>query len=613
MSNKIYGGLIMDLNVISKLTKLAGYEYLSQEITDLMSDDQVTEFETPYAYYGEFLERQQGYETEKMVSYIFLRNRLRDENINLYQINDIESKIRSLSAGDDPWLRMVDVVFNNRFSPVSLKDYILFLKMARIFSVDLLPEEVRYNIFMENFDDIIRCKFKSDDVIYIFRSLNGIASENKSVRFFNSLFEKKPTEKKIADMCKLGISAVDIQIIYSLLVIGDRKTTNAVVEAFRQLFLCEDDWNDFEQSFVREYWKKKTPTNYEGKCYPHCIFTGTPKNLNNMFFITDNIDDCTIQRVSLIKEDELIPEWKTIFHHFESNKEIFVALTSKIAGSVKATKELLLEFPDINWVEFINEYPVYVKFLIDNNFISVMQVADMEINAMGMVIEFEFNKTFELLSIMREKRPNELLLLFHRINYKYVMTSRELVDFVAQILSEISMVDFDEFLRALLYNDSVARKLFSETELSSLVESYREICKYYDNYRKSYRSCSSSDAGWLFDIYATAEEKKAKADAEEEKKIQDIISNIRTKMADNKNGIFGVECRDFMYCCYYSNLYIPVWNRLKEETPIPTEICVCSRDEYFEMVENIYSYARNFNFSIPEFQEILNKIKIMED
>lgn len=272
----------MDLNVISKLTKLAGYEYLSQEITDLMSDDQVTEFETPYAYYGEFLERQQGYETEKMVSYIFLRNRLRDENINLYQINDIEAKIRSLSAGDDPWLRMVDVVFNNRFSPVSLKDYILFLKMARIFSVDLLPEEVRYNIFMENFDDIIRCKFKSDDVIYIFRSLNGIASENKSVRFFNSLFEKKPTEKKIADMCKLGISAVDIQIIYSLLVIGDRKTTNAVVEAFRQLFLCEDDWNDFEQSFVREYWKKKTPTNYEGKCYPHCIFTGTPKNFKSL-------------------------------------------------------------------------------------------------------------------------------------------------------------------------------------------------------------------------------------------------------------------------------------------------------------------------------------------
>lgn len=603
----------MDLNVISKLTKLAGYEYLSQEITDLMSDDQVTEFETPYAYYGEFLERQQGYETEKMVSYIFLRNRLRDENINLYQINDIEAKIRSLSAGDDPWLRMVDVVFNNRFSPVELKDYILFLKMARIFSVDLLPEEVRYNIFMENFDDIIRCKFKSDDVIYIFRSLNGIASENKSVRFFKSLFEKKPTEKKIADMCKLGISAVDIQIIYSLLVISDRKTTNAIVEAFRQLFSCEDDWNDFEQSFVKEYWKKKTPTNYEGECYPYCIFTGTPKNLNNMFFITDNIDDCTIQRVSLIKEDELIPEWKTIFHHFESNNEIFVTLTSKIVGSVKATKELLLEFPDINWVEFINEHPVCVKFLIDNNFISVMQVADMEIDAMGMVIEFEFNKTFELLSIMHEKRPNELLSLFHRINYKYVMASRKLVDFVAQILSEISMVDFDEFLRALLYHDSAARKIFSETELSSLVESYREICKYYDNYRKSYRSCSSNDAYWLFEIYATAEEKKAKADAEEEKKLQDIISNIRTKMADNKNGIFGVECRDFMYCCHYSNLYIPVWNRLKEETPIPTEICVCSRDEYFEMVENIYSYARNFNFSIPEFQDILNKIKIMED
>lgn len=603
----------MDLNVISKLTKLAGYEYLSQEITDLMSDDQVTEFETPYAYYGEFLERQQGYETEKMVSYIFLRNRLRDENINLYQINDIEAKIRSLSAGDDPWLRMVDVVFNNRFSPVELKDYILFLKMARIFSVDLLPEEVRYNIFMENFDDIIRCKFKSDDVIYIFRSLNGITSENKSVRFFKSLFEKKPTEKKIADMCKLGISAVDIQIIYSLLVISDRKTTNAIVEAFRQLFSCEDDWNDFEQSFVKEYWKKKTPTNYEGECYPYCIFTGTPKNLNNMFFITDNIDDCTIQRVSLIKEDELIPEWKTIFHHFESNNEIFVTLISKIVGSVKATKELLLEFPDINWVEFINEHPVHVKFLIDNNFISVMQVADMEINAMGMVIEFEFNKTFELLSIMHEKRPNELLSLFHRINYKYVMASRKLVDFVAQILSEISMVDFDEFLRALLYHDSAARKIFSETELSSLVESYREICKYYDNYRKSYRSCSSNDAYWLFEIYATAEEKKAKADAEEEKKLQDIISNIRTKMADNKNGIFGVECRDFMYCCYYSNLYIPVWNRLKEETPIPTEICVCSRDEYFEMVENIYSYARNFNFSIPEFQDILNKIKIMED
>lgn len=613
MSNKIYGGLIMDLNVISKLTKLAGYKYLSQEITDLMSDDQVTEFETPYAYYGEFLERQQGYETEKMVSYIFLRNRLRDENINLYQINDIEAKIRSLSAGDDPWLRMVDVVFNNRFSPVELKDYILFLKMARIFSVDLLPEEVRYNIFMENFDDIIRCKFKSDDVIYIFQSLNGITSENKSVRFFKSLFEKKPTEKKIADMCKLGISAVDIQIIYSLLVISDRKTTNAIVEAFRQLFSCEDDWNDFEQSFVKEYWKKKTPTNYEGECYPYCIFTGTPKNLNNMFFITDNIDDCTIQRVSLIKEDELIPEWKTIFHHFESNNEIFVTLTSKIVGSVKATKELLLEFPDINWVEFINEHPVHVKFLIDNNFISVMQVADMEINAMGMVIEFEFNKTFELLSIMHEKRPNELLSLFHRINYKYVMASRKLVDFVAQILSEISMVDFDEFLRALLYHDSAARKIFSETELSSLVESYREICKYYDNYRKSYRSCSSNDAYWLFEIYATAEEKKAKADAEEEKKLQDIISNIRTKMADNKNGIFGVECRDFMYCCYYSNLYIPVWNRLKEETPIPTEICVCSRDEYFEMVENIYSYARNFNFSIPEFQDILNKIKIMED
>lgn len=603
----------MDLNVISKLTKLAGYKYLSQEITDLMSDDQVTEFETPYAYYGEFLERQQGYETEKMVSYIFLRNRLRDENINLYQINDIEAKIRSLSAGDDPWLRMVDVVFNNRFSPVELKDYILFLKMARIFSVDLLSEEVRYNIFMENFDDIIRCKFKSDDVIYIFRSLNGITSENKSVRFFKSLFEKKPTEKKIADMCKLGISAVDIQIIYSLLVISDRKTTNAIVEAFRQLFSCEDDWNDFEQSFVKEYWKKKTPTNYEGECYPYCIFTGTPKNLNNMFFITDNIDDCTIQRVSLIKEDELIPEWKTIFHHFESNNEIFVTLTSKIVGSVKATKELLLEFPDINWVEFINEHPVHVKFLIDNNFISVMQVADMEINAMGMVIEFEFNKTFELLSIMHEKRPNELLSLFHRINYKYVMASRKLVDFVAQILSEISMVDFDEFLRALLYHDSAARKIFSETELSSLVESYREICKYYDNYRKSYRSCSSNDAYWLFEIYATAEEKKAKADAEEEKKLQDIISNIRTKMADNKNGIFGVECRDFMYCCYYSNLYIPVWNRLKEETPIPTEICVCSRDEYFEMVENIYSYARNFNFSIPEFQDILNKIKIMED
>ena len=613
MSNKIYGGLIMDLNVISKLTKLAGYKYLSQEITDLMSDDQVTEFETPYAYYGEFLERQQGYETEKMVSYIFLRNRLRDENINLYQINDIEAKIRSLSAGDDPWLRMVDVVFNNRFSPVELKDYILFLKMARIFSVDLLPEEVRYNIFMENFDDIIRCKFKSDDVIYIFRSLNGITSENKSVRFFKSLFEKKPTEKKIADMCKLGISAVDIQIIYSLLVISDRKTTNAIVEAFRQLFSCEDDWNDFEQSFVKEYWKKKTPTNYEGECYPYCIFTGTPKNLNNMFFITDNIDDCTIQRVSLIKEDELIPEWKTIFHHFESNNEIFVTLTSKIVGSVKATKELLLEFPDINWVEFINEHPVHVKFLIDNNFISVMQVADMEINAMGMVIEFEFNKTFELLSIMHEKRPNELLSLFHRINYKYVMASRKLVDFVAQILIEISMVDFDEFLRALLYHDSAARKIFSETELSNLVESYREICKYYDNYRKSYRSCSSNDAYWLFEIYATAEEKKAKADAEAEKKLQDIISNIRTKMADNKNGIFGVECRDFMYCCYYSNLYIPVWNRLKEETPIPTEICVCSRDEYFEMVENIYSYARNFNFSIPEFQDILNKIKIMED
>ena len=603
----------MDLNVISKLTKLAGYKYLSQEITDLMSDDQVTEFETPYAYYGEFLERQQGYETEKMVSYIFLRNRLRDENINLYQINDIEAKIRSLSAGDDPWLRMVDVVFNNRFSPVELKDYILFLKMARIFSVDLLPEEVRYNIFMENFDDIIRCKFKSDDVIYIFRSLNGITSENKSVRFFKSLFEKKPTEKKIADMCKLGISAVDIQIIYSLLVISDRKTTNAIVEAFRQLFSCEDDWNDFEQSFVKEYWKKKTPTNYEGECYPYCIFTGTPKNLNNMFFITDNIDDCTIQRVSLIKEDELIPEWKTIFHHFESNNEIFVTLTSKIVGSVKATKELLLEFPDINWVEFINEHPVHVKFLIDNNFISVMQVADMEINAMGMVIEFEFNKTFELLSIMHEKRPNELLSLFHRINYKYVMASRKLVDFVAQILIEISMVDFDEFLRALLYHDSAARKIFSETELSNLVESYREICKYYDNYRKSYRSCSSNDAYWLFEIYATAEEKKAKADAEAEKKLQDIISNIRTKMADNKNGIFGVECRDFMYCCYYSNLYIPVWNRLKEETPIPTEICVCSRDEYFEMVENIYSYARNFNFSIPEFQDILNKIKIMED
>lgn len=613
MSNKIYGGLIMDLNVISKLTKLAGYKYLSQEITDLMSDDQVTEFETPYAYYGEFLERQQGYETEKMVSYIFLRNRLRDENINLYQINDIEAKIRSLSAGDDPWLRMVDVVFNNRFSPVELKDYILFLKMARIFSVDLLPEEVRYNIFMENFDDIIRCKFKSDDVIYIFQSLNGITSENKSVRFFKSLFEKKPTEKKIADMCKLGISAVDIQIIYSLLVISDRKTTNAIVEAFRQLFSCEDDWNDFEQSFVKEYWKKKTPTNYEGECYPYCIFTGTPKNLNNMFFITDNIDDCTIQRVSLIKEDELIPEWKTIFHHFESNNEIFVTLTSKIVGSVKATKELLLEFPDINWVEFINEHPVHVKFLIDNNFISVMQVADMEINAMGMVIEFEFNKTFELLSIMHEKRPNELLSLFHRINYKYVMASRKLVDFVAQILIEISMVDFDEFLRALLYHDSAARKIFSETELSNLVESYREICKYYDNYRKSYRSCSSNDAYWLFEIYATAEEKKAKADAEAEKKLQDIISNIRTKMADNKNGIFGVECRDFMYCCYYSNLYIPVWNRLKEETPIPTEICVCSRDEYFEMVENIYSYARNFNFSIPEFQDILNKIKIMED
>lgn len=53
MSNKIYGGLIMDLNVISKLTKLAGYGYLSLEITNLMSDDQVTEFETPYAYYGE--------------------------------------------------------------------------------------------------------------------------------------------------------------------------------------------------------------------------------------------------------------------------------------------------------------------------------------------------------------------------------------------------------------------------------------------------------------------------------------------------------------------------------------------------------------------------------
>lgn len=613
MSNKIYGGLIMDLNVISKLTKLAGYGYLSLEITNLMSDDQVTEFETPYAYYGEFLERQQGYETEKMVSYIFLKDRLRDENINLYQINDIEAKIRSLTAGDDPWLRMVDVVFNNRFKPVALKDYILFLKMARIFNVDLLPEEVKYNYFMENFNDIIQCKFMWDDVIYIFQSLNGIASENKSVRFFKSLFEKKPTEKKIADMCKLGISAVDIQIIYSLLVTGDRKTTNAVVEAFRQLFSCEDDWNDFEQSFVKEYWKKKTPTNYEGECYPYCIFTGTPKNLNNMFFITDNIDDCTIQRVSLIKKDELIPEWKTIFHHFESNNEIFVTLTSKIAGSVKATKELLLEFPDINWVEFINEYPIYVNFLIDNNFISVMQIADMEINAMGMVIEFEFNKTFELLSIMREKRPNELLSLFHRINYKYFMTSRKLVDFVAQILSEISMVDFDEFLRALLYNDSAARKIFSETELSSLVESYREICKYYDNYRKAYRSCSSSDASWLFDIYATAEEKKAKADAEKEKKLQDIISNIRTKMADNKNGIFGVECRDFMYCCYYSNLYIPVWNRLKEETPIPTEICVCSRDEYFEMVENIYSYARNFNFSIPEFQDILNKIKIMED
>lgn len=45
----------MDLNVISKLTKLAGYEYLSQEITDLMSDDQVTEFETPYCGYATWI------------------------------------------------------------------------------------------------------------------------------------------------------------------------------------------------------------------------------------------------------------------------------------------------------------------------------------------------------------------------------------------------------------------------------------------------------------------------------------------------------------------------------------------------------------------------------
>lgn len=604
----------MDLNVISKLTKLAGREYLCSEINSLMDEDQIEEFETPYAYYGEFLERQEGYETEKMISYILLKDELKDTYINLYQINDIEEKIQSLTAGDNPWLRMVDAVFNKRFNPVTLKDYILFLKMANIFN-KRLPEEVRYNFFMENINDIIQCKFMSDDVTYIFRSLNGIVSKNKTVCFFQSLFEKKPTEKKIADMCKLGISAVDIQIIYSLLVIGGRKTTNAVIEAFKQLFSCEDEWNDFEKSYVKEYWKKKTPTNYNGECYPYLIiFNGAPKNLNNLFFMTDVIDSCILWNVSLFKDSKLISEWKSILHHFESNDEIFLTLISEITRSVEMTEALLSEFPNIDWVLFINKYPGCIDFLLENNFISVEQVAEMKIDALKTVIEMGFDKTFELLSIFREKRHSELFSLFHRINYKHLMTSRKLVDLVAQLLSEISMEEFDEFLLTLLFNDTIARNLFSEVELKSLVESYREICIYYNNRsRKMYNCCSSSDVEWLFDIYATAEEKKAKQDAEEEKKLQDIISDIRRKMADNKNGIFGVEWRDFRYCCYYSDLYIPIWNRLKENMSIPTEICVCSQDEYFEMVENISYYARNLKFSIPEFQDILNKLKIMED
>ena len=293
---------------------------------------------------------------------------------------------------------------------------------------------------------------------------------------------------------------------------------------------------------------------------------------------------------------------------------MFLTLISKITRSVEMTEALLSEFPNIDWVLFINEYPGCIDFLLENNFISVEQVAEMKIDALKTVIEMGFNKTFELLSIFREKRHSELFSLFRRINYKNLMTSRKLVDLVAQLLSEISMEEFDEFLHTLLFNDTIARNLFSEVELKSLVESYREICVYYNNRsRKMYNYCSSSDVEWLFDIYATAEEKKAKQDAEEEKKLQDIISDIRRKMADNKNGIFGVEWRDFWYCCYYSDLYISIWNRLKENMSIPTEICVCSRDEYFEMVENISNYARNLKFSIPEFQDILNKIKIMED
>lgn len=591
----------MKLNVLAKLVCLAGKYDAGDNIQSLVEDEE--RFDTPYAYYGEFLERQSGYESEKIISYLLLKNSLTAKYINDYQKKDIEKKIQNLNAGNDSFLRMADAVFNNKYNPVPFKDYIMMMKLAFLCNCKI-PDDTAYYYFMENFDNIIRCKFSYQEVLSVFCSIKDIDVRNKNLIFFKNLFEKKPTEKRKSEMIALGMSDIDISIIRSILVSGDRKATNARVEAFSMLFESHQEWSDFEKSFVKEFWEKQLPTKFEGSKYLSDSFCSVPLNLQNMFFMVDEYSRF-IDRIKIANKNGLVTNWKEIMNHFQSKEDYIFSLLINI-NDAKIWTEIVKCFPDINIKKFIDKFPGKAELLYQMDLISIEKISEASERALKDIIRGGFKNTYELLVTLKNNDSKKAANVVRNIEYDVFLTTRELIELVAEILVSDSMIEFDKFLRVILYHDSFAKDIFSESELSRLVTSYREICKMYN----SYRNCSSEDEKWLFEKYATNEEKQSQKEAEDKKKLSDTIEKIRRKLGTNN--LFWMNRYDFARICAYDRkLELKVWNILSLE--IQDTIEVSTREEYFEMIENISEYADYLNLSIPDFKNYIDRLKIKED
>lgn len=611
-----------------------------------------------WAYFGEFLEREPGYITEKAIAYCYVFPFLTPVDINDYQVKDFIKVLQEYTEA-------------NCYTKLALA---YFLEDTTIFTdLEIMAEDFCYlreiistrhhYEYRANYETLMQNLIKNSktnwfnvggmsvrevsDLIWSINCSNEFLG-TKLAKAFAKLESGKAPDSTLNTLIKeLNISYLDAMCLnfFCLERAGsDRAVTNSIMNTLKSLFEVDEEWSLIQKAtFDKIAHYNKLPNKVFGndllkdamRCqdiYPqkikfeNLIYALNNENFENLVnFFSVDLFKLSADKVDILLGTKYLLRKSTFVYLITENMNRYMKEPEKIDTLSKLYEnryESIYNLLSSDYSIFCNFIAQeYVDLIKDIDRLDTYNLKRYLTTCTGINVYKIFKHWFNngqykrIIEIVREKTITSAMAVKVWLNCEDVKVNREYVDIIANVLAmSETNTHFAYFIYNILNFKEESLKYYSEEELHSMYSSMKNILASFPEPRY-WGTLGPNSIRALDNLYMSEEDKERRKQEEEEAKKKEQLAAFH-KYLDEQLERAGDKLDKFNA---YWSYHIPKFGDkleygsliLEKFFPEP-EIIISNRGSVDNIMEGLGEMFKSKLITLQTLKNTVNRITIKE-